>query len=206
MTPSAGHVDHDVTRMTRHVALLRGINVGGRGIVSMAALRELFESLGHVEVTTLIQSGNVVFTSPEPVEPGSLDAAIRERFAVNCTVVVVDQDELDRVVSDNPFTGHEPTTVHVGFMAEPPSRSAVAALHTADLAPEQHVAHGRQIYLHLPNGMGRARSPSYLERRLRMPITFRNWSTVTKLAGLARDEHAGSGSSEVAARRGRPRD
>jgi uncharacterized protein (DUF1697 family) len=171
--------------MIRQVALLRGINVGGKNIVPMAALREVFTSLGHREVTTVLQSGNVVFSASEPAVPGDLEAAISERLAVTCRVVVVTGDELGAVVAHNPFAGQAATTVHVGFVGAPLDPRPLGATDVASFAPEELVPGDRHVYLYLPDGMGRARMPSHLERRLGVPITYRNWATVTRLAGQA---------------------
>ncbi len=171
--------------MIRQVALLRGINVGGKNTVPMAALRDLFVSLGHDDVATLLQSGNVVFTGSGHAVPGDLEAAISEQFAITCRVIVVSRDELEQVVADNPFAEYQPTTVHVGFVGAPPDQQSVTTIDAGSFAPEELVPGDRHLYLHLPGGMGRARMPSQLERRLGVPITFRNWTTVTRLADRA---------------------
>jgi uncharacterized protein (DUF1697 family) len=91
--------------MPTHVALLRGINVGGRNKVAMAALREVVQGLGHTEVATYIQSGNVVFTSEQGDTArlaDALEAAIGERLGVRPKVVVLTRGELAQVVADNP--------------------------------------------------------------------------------------------------------
>lgn len=171
--------------MARYVALLRSINVGGRNKVPMGELRSLFESLGHTEVATYIQSGNVVFTSSAPVSAVDLGAEVAERFAVATTVVLRDGSQLDRVVRANPFAGIDLTKLHVGFMAGEPAGDAVLGLDAAPFAPEELAIRGREVYLHLPDGMARTRLPAYLDRRLRVPTTIRNWNTVTKLLELA---------------------
>lgn len=170
--------------MTRHVALLRAVNVGGKNTVSMGALREVLVSLGHSDVTTVLQSGNVVFSASGPAVPGDLEAAISEHLAITCRVVVVSEDEFGAVVAANPFADHQPTTVHVGFVGAPLDPRSIAAIDVSSFVPEVLVPGDRHLYLHLPDGMGRARMPAYLERRLGVPITFRNWATVSRLAGL----------------------
>src|SRR5512135_1287111 len=112
--------------MASHVALLRGINVGGRNKVPMAELREVVASLGHVGVATYIQSGNVLFSTEdtETVElAAALETAIEERFGIKAPVIVLSRDELARVLDDNPYAGEpNPRLVHVVFLnAEPPA-------------------------------------------------------------------------------------
>lgn len=171
--------------MSTYVALLRGVNVGGRNTLAMAALRELFESLGHGEVRTLIQSGNVIFTSARPPVCARLKAAIESRFGFSAAVVVRSVSELHHVVVNNPLIDADGSTLHLGFMAGPPAAADVASLDHERYAPEQFAVVGAACYLLLPGGVGRSKLPDYLSRRLKVPITLRNWKTVTALAALA---------------------
>src|SRR6516162_3649305 len=111
--------------MASHVALLRGINVGGRNKIPMADLREVVAALGHTGVTTYIQSGNVLFSTADADTAklaSELESAIAGRFGIRSSVVVLTRDELAEVLSGNPYAG-EPNLklVHVVFLsAEPP--------------------------------------------------------------------------------------
>jgi uncharacterized protein (DUF1697 family) len=172
----------------KYVALLRGINVGGLNPLPMAGLRALFGSLGYTDVTTLIQSGNVVFTAPKAVTPAGLERAIAAEFGLDITVVVRTANELAKAVKANPFGSADPSTLHLGFMAANPAAAAVAAVTKIDAGrfePDEFAIRGCDLYLHLPNGMGRAKLPGYLDRQLKVPTTVRNWNTVAKLIGLA---------------------
>lgn len=177
--------------MPTYVALLRGINVGGKNKVPMAELRALVESLGHIHVRTFIQSGNIIFGSDASLTPRSLEVAIEDTFASHITVVLRTPAELKRVVEANPFTRADPSKLHVGFMAKRPPAAAVAALDAEGFRPEEFAVIGAEIYLHLPNGMGRANLPGYLDRQLKIPTTVRNWNTVTKLVELASGRGSG---------------
>jgi uncharacterized protein (DUF1697 family) len=168
-----------------YVALLRGVNVGGKNTVPMADLRRVFESLGHGEVRTFIQSGNVVLTARRAVTPKSLEAAIAKELGVTTTVVLRTPAELEKVVKVNPFASADPSTLHVGFMVTQPPAASLAKLDGAPFEPDEFAVRGREIYFHLPNGMGRTKLPGYLDRRLTVPTTVRNWKTVNKLIELA---------------------
>jgi uncharacterized protein (DUF1697 family) len=170
----------------RYVALLRAVNVGGKNKMPMADLRDLFESLGHTEVSTFIQSGNVVFVAADSVTPKSLETAISNRFNVDTTIVLRTPSELEKVVKANPFRSAGTSKLHVGFMTQRPSAAVMAALDAEHFSPEEFAIQGRELYLHLPNGMGRSKLPAYLDRQLAIPTTVRNWNTVTKLIELAR--------------------
>ena len=171
--------------VTTQICLFRGVNVGGKNRVAIRDLVALFESLGLREVRTYIQSGNVVFSSDRPASADRLAAAIAQRFGLAAAVVVRSGRQLTRVLTSNPFAGAPPETLHVGFVGQRPAASLVRTLDRAACVPEEFAVAGTEIYLRLPNGMGQAKLPSYLERRLGVGITFRNWRTVTVLADLA---------------------
>jgi uncharacterized protein (DUF1697 family) len=165
--------------MARNVALLRGINVGGKNKVAMADLRELFVGLGGTDVETYIQSGNVVFAGV--LDPAEIEAAVREGFGLDLRVIVRTHDELARAVAGNPFPDADPKALHVGFLAgDPPD----VELELEPFHPEDAVVRGRELYLHLPNGVGRSKLPAYVDRQLRTPTTVRNWRTVATLLDL----------------------
>jgi uncharacterized protein (DUF1697 family) len=166
------------------VALLRGVNVGGRTL-PMAELRELVESLGFGDVRTYIQSGNVLFSAPRKPKADVLEAAIERRFGLQVDVMLRSPAELRRVIERNPFPDAERSKLHVGFMARKPAAATVAALDGDAFAPERFAIVGTDLYLHLPNGMGRTKLPDYVLRRVKVPTTIRNWNTVSKLAELA---------------------
>src|SRR6516164_5423529 len=118
--------------MATHIALLRGINVGGHNKVAMADLREVVTSLGHADVVTYIQSGNVVFTAGEP-EPDAkalasgLEQAIATALGVRPAVIVLSREYLAQAVRDNPYASEpNPKCVHAVFFAEPPPALAAA--------------------------------------------------------------------------------
>jgi uncharacterized protein (DUF1697 family) len=193
-----------MTHMATHVALLRGINVGGRNKVPMAELREVVSSLGHTEVTTYIQSGNVLFTAadgdPDQLA-SSLEAAITGAFGVKSSVVVLSRDELAQILDRNPHPD-EPNTklVHVVFLhAELPAdllgrvkaaESAAAAKGSRDTI----TAIGPALYLHTPDGFGTSELSQVLFRIIGTPgkqgvaATARNWATSTKLLSLCEDK------------------
>jgi uncharacterized protein (DUF1697 family) len=171
--------------MPRYIGLLRGVNVGGHAKLPMKRLRELIESLGHTDVQTLIQSGNVVFSSSRPVTAVSIESALERELGLTVPVVLRTLAELERVVARNPFPRADPPSLHVGFMTRTPSPAAVRGLDPGRFAPEEVAVRGLETYFQLPNGMGRAKLPSYVGRQLGVPTTVRSWRTVTKLLEIA---------------------
>jgi uncharacterized protein (DUF1697 family) len=184
--------------MPTHIALLRGINVGGGGKVPMADLRKLVTSLGYGEVATYIQSGNIIF-SPGHDDSAALaavlEAAIAETFGVRTTAVVLSKAELGRVISANPYPD-EPVLryVHGVFMSSDPDDSLHARVAVAtELAAskgsrDEAMIVGRTLYLHTPDGFGTSElARDLLLNRRGNPLataTARNWATITKLAAL----------------------
>jgi uncharacterized protein (DUF1697 family) len=168
------------------VGLLRGVNVGGRTL-PMAELRELVESLGFENVRTYIQSGNVLFSAKKRPAPAVLEEAIERRFGLEVDVMLRSAMELERTIERNPFPDADRSRLHVGFMATKLSAAAAGTLDADGFLPEQFAIVGTELYLHLPNGMGRTKLPDFVLRRIKVPTTIRNWNTVTKLAELARE-------------------
>jgi uncharacterized protein (DUF1697 family) len=175
-------------RRVVYVVLLRGINVGGKAKVPMAALRDTCAAAGCEDVVTYIQSGNVVLKSELSADNlrAALEEAITKEFGFSPAVMIRTAKELAAVVDRNPFTGADEKTLHVGFLHAAPNAATKKCLAGIDCAPEELTVAGREVYLHLPNGMGRAALPVQMERCLRpAPITVRNWRTVTKLVELS---------------------
>ena len=174
-----------------YVALLRGINLGARNKMSMADLRALFVALGHKEVATHLQSGNVIFKSPGGGKPAELIRAIEKRIkadlALDVTVLLRSKAQLAKVRSSNPFAtrSKDPTKLHVTCLAVTPERSRVRDLDPEAGGADEFRVVGKEIFLHYPNGYGRSNlSNAYFEKRLGVTATTRNWRTVTKLAEL----------------------
>ena len=172
-----------------YAALLRGVNLGSHNKVSMSDLRELFEGLGHEDVATYVQSGNVVFRARGDAE--SLAAAIERRIerdlGLSVAVLLRDKTQLARIAAANPFAGKErdPTRLHVTFLAETAPRAAVRELAAGDFAPDALHVNGKEVYLHTPQGYGRTKlSGMFFEKKLGVVATTRNWRTVTKLTEL----------------------
>ena len=177
--------------METYVALLRGVNVAGARKVPMAELREAVGALGHEDVRTYVQSGNVLLRSSAParsIGPG-IEDALRDALDVEATVVVLTAAELCGVVEGNPFIdrGIDPKLLAAALLAGEPAPAKVEELTAGDYGREELEVRGTTVYLHLPDGQGRAKlSHALLERRLGVPVTARNWRTMTTLLDMAR--------------------
>lgn len=177
-------------KTSTYVALLRGINVGGKNRLPMATLQTLCIDLGCTRVATYIQSGNVVLTAKPQlanVLAATLEAAITKATKLTVPVVVIAADELQRIARDNPYRkrGVAEDTLHVALLAHPPTAAAIAALDANRSPPDTFVARGRAIYLYLPNGVGKTKlTNAYFDRTLGTIATVRNWRTLQALVAM----------------------
>jgi uncharacterized protein (DUF1697 family) len=178
--------------VTRQVALLRGVNVGGNNMVAMADLRELLGALGCADVRTHLQSGNAVFTAATP--PALSARAIEDQLVgslgLRVPVLVRTRDELAEVVAANPLTEatSEPARLLVNFLSREPDRDLLGELDPADFEPETFGVGAREIYVWCPDGVRATKlGYSFWEKRLKVTATARNWNTVTRLLALADD-------------------
>ncbi len=173
----------------RYVALLRGVNVGGKNKLPMADLRDIFTAAGYAAVQTYIQSGNVVFeAAPDLAErmPEIVTGAVRRRFGYETAVVVRSREELRQVVASNPFdTSGDPRLLHVAFLENAPGAEAVSRLDPERSPPDAFAVRGRNVYLHYPNGVARSKlTNEYLAAQLQSVSTMRNWRTVLTLLDM----------------------
>lgn len=175
-----------------HVALLRGVNVGGKNRLPMKALVAMFCDSGCRDVRTYIQSGNVLFKADTALVhrvPALVTKAISARFGFNVPIVTRTVAELADVASSNPFLKHgaDPKTLHVAFLLDRPSKSSVSEPEPDRSPPDEFAVRGREIYLRCPNGVARSKlTAQYFDSRLNTTSTARNWRTVMRLLELAR--------------------
>ena len=167
----------------RVAALLRGVNLGKRQ-VKMADLRAAVEGLGHTDVATYLQSGNVVFSpSGRPVE--TLASALTAALGMEIAVVLRTGQDLAAVVAGNPYPVDDPTKVVVTFLAEPAPADSLDDIDQPSFAPDEFTFTGRELYLKLPNGQARSKLMEALAKRdLGTTATTRNWRTVIALAEM----------------------
>jgi uncharacterized protein (DUF1697 family) len=173
---------------TTVIALLRGVNVGGHNKLPMAHLREIAADAGFAEVRTYIQSGNLVAATV--LEPESaakvLAAAIRDATGLTVPVIVRTAQQWSDLVAANPFPDALDPGRHVHVIVLPaPATDEARAFDAAAFAPEEVVVSGSEVYLHLPDGMGRSKLAVAVNRVPEIAAgTARNWNTVLKIATL----------------------
>ena len=174
------------------ISLLRGVNVTGHNQIKMDVLRALYESLKFTGCQTYINSGNVVFCTGErnlTTLPERIEKAIERKFGFRPSVIHRTADELRDIIARNPFAKRrniEPGKLLVGFLAREAGPEACAKLRAINTGPEEVHFTPRELYIYFPNGVGRADLPwSTIDRAVKVPMTGRNWNTVTKLLAIA---------------------
>ena len=178
--------------MPRYVALLRSVNVAGHGRIAMDELRASFEALGYADVTTYIQTGNVLFSAGSKngaAIAGAIEQRLDEDFGDSPAVLVRSVPDLLRVGSASPYAkaGADPARHHVTVLATRPSQAALGGLVLPPSRRDELVVDGTEVYVHTPDGYAQTKyTGTFLERRLGVVSTTRNWNTVTKLCELAK--------------------
>jgi uncharacterized protein (DUF1697 family) len=173
--------------MTVYVALLGGVNVGGRSL-KMDALRASAARCGFDDVSTFIQSGNVIFRSRlgAAAVTTRLHDAILEDSGIDTRIATRTAAQLREVAARNPLLDRsdDPTKLSVTFLFDGVTPT-LDALDPAAYAPDEVVVLGREAYLHTPNGMGKSKLVPVVTKKLGLTGTTRNWRSTVKLAELA---------------------
>jgi len=178
--------------MKTYIALFRGINVGGNNMLPMKELKLVLEKDGCQDVRTYIQSGNVILTSSisDPAKLAKrLSAAISKSHGFEPRVMVLSRDELERAANGNPFASvvENPAALHLFFLDGSPKKPDLKALESLKTKTEAFALKGAVFYLHTPDGLGRSKLATRIERSLGIQGTARNWRTVTTLLGMLTD-------------------
>jgi uncharacterized protein (DUF1697 family) len=180
--------------MSMHIALLRGINVGGRTQIAMSDLRDLLGALGFAGARSLLQSGNLVLWSDRltgaPLEH-LLEVETAKRLGMSVDYLVRTAEEWETIVARNPFPDEaerDPSHLLVMFLKTAPQAADVEGLQASIRGPESIRSDGKQLYVTYPAGMGRSKlTNTLIEQKLGTRGTGRNWNTVVKLAALAQE-------------------
>lgn len=172
------------------IGLLRGINVGGNNIIKMADLKQALSKDGLENLDTYIQSGNLVFQSSlrsrASVQKRIADR-IRESFGHDIPVIARDSDSFCSAMDANPFPDAcaDPKSLHVGFLGAIPKRPDLRKLAQVKTSREDFNLIGDTFYFHAPDGVGRSKLAAQVENCLGVPMTSRNWRTISKLHQMA---------------------
>ena len=177
----------------KYISILRGINVSGQKKINMADLKFLLESLGFENVVTYIQSGNVIFDSSiknKDELKTIIEKAISTKYKFNVPVIIRTKTDFKNIIKKLPFISinveKDGTVVLVTFLATKPLKANITAIQDYVKIPEKLVITDTHAYLHCPNGYGKSKlSNNFLEKKLDVEATTRNWKSIHKLAELS---------------------
>ena len=181
--------------MTKHLALLRGINVSGHNMIKMEALKTALEAVGFTDVVTYIQSGNVFVETEEESSFGvgfKIKQEIFKTFGHEVPVIVIGKNDLELCFKNNPFLKQKDVDtkkLYVAFISKELSSSAINELKISQFKPDEAVIDGNIIFIKYDIGAGKTRlDQKYIEKKLNVTATIRNWNTVTKLLEMYEEE------------------
>lgn len=178
--------------MLVYVAMLRGINLGGRKRIVMENLRSSFDALGYPDARTYVQSGNIVFNTGASTD-NDLSRKIGEKilrdYGFPVAVITRNAAEMTKIVRANPFLkerGIDSSKLHATFLSDLPAKSSLSRMDKLNGAPDRFRVVKREVYLHCPNGYGRTKlSNNAIEKALSVQATTRNWNTVSTLEKMS---------------------
>lgn len=170
----------------RYAAFLRGINLGPTNKIAMPRLRALAEGLGWSEVSTYINSGNLLFTADgtelDLVE--MLERAITAEFGLRIDVAVRSEDHLRTLLAQNPWLDGNPSQVTVAFLTQPPPPEAAQRIAALAREQEPFVFSGSDVWVNYSQGLGTSKLAVQFSKAVGVSSTVRNIRTVTKVVGL----------------------
>ena len=172
--------------LSRYIALIRGINVGRAKRISMSDLKALFSALGHENVRTLLNSGNVLFHAPRQAS-GKLSAAIESAIFAHCGVsastIVIDANDFSKIIDENPLlhVAIDHSRHLIAFVANPKLLTSLNPLLKQSWAPDMLAISARAAYLWCEAGVLDSKLSQAFGRKAKEGITTRNWATVLKL-------------------------
>lgn len=179
--------------MNQYIAILRGINVGGNRKIKMADLKELFTGLGFTEISTYIQSGNVLFSSAKAEDTmalgDKLEQAIAKTFGFDVPVIVRTVEELQQAVAANPFYASPDADIerlHLTFLKTTPEADKLDAINEINHSPDKFAIIGNHAFVYCSGRYSESKlTNAFFEKKLKVPATTRNWKTVLKLMDLS---------------------
>jgi len=173
------------------ISILRGINVSGKNKIPMAELKALYEKAGFKNVTTYIQSGNVVFSVDKKeinTLPEKIQQLIFKKYGFTVPVIIRTVDEIESIIKKNPLLkvkGIDVEKLHVTFLSAYSSEQALEKIKAYDYKPDEFIIVEREVFISCPNGYGNTKlSNTFFENKLKVTATTRNWRTVNELLRL----------------------
>jgi uncharacterized protein (DUF1697 family) len=178
--------------MNKKIAILRGINVGGKRKILMNDLKVLFRDLGFTDIETYIQSGNVIFNSAKELTEIELsdliENAILKKYEFEVPVIIRKVNQLEQTILDNPFYQKKEVDIeslHLTFLKETPTEENRLETEKYEFNPDRFVVKGKDVFIFCAGKYHQSKlTNNFFENKLKVSSTTRNWKTVLKLLEL----------------------
>ncbi len=178
--------------MATYISILRGINVSGHNLIKMDDLRNVYTSLGFQNIATYVQSGNIIFTVEDTalhLLEQRISQQIQKVFGFVVPVIVLTAIHLKHIIDNNPFLQDphkDESFMHVTFLSARPNAYNKEIIESKKQKGEEIRFSDSAIYLYCPNGYGKTKlNNNFLETKLKVPATTRNWKTTNELYKMA---------------------
>jgi uncharacterized protein (DUF1697 family) len=180
--------------MNTYISILRGINVSGKKVIKMDALRRMYEGLGYKNTVTYIQSGNVIFQDSE-FNHKSLEEKISNQIKIDygfdVSVIVLSVVQFKKIINDNPFTKNPVKNthhIHITFLSGKPLHIEPETIENKKSPGEEIYFTDHAVYLYCPGGYGKTKlTTNFLEQTLKVTGTTRNWNSTLQILKIALD-------------------
>ena len=177
--------------MQTYISLLRGINVSGQKLIRMTDLTDLYKSLNFSNITTYIQSGNVVFQTDKKVNTTKLakiiEDKITQQYDFKVPVIVRTLEELEKTISLNPFKNEAIEHLYITFLSKAPNSIHIEKVQTLNFLPDKFKLIDKKIYLNVSSYGKTKLTNQFFESKLMVTASTRNWKTLLKLVEIGKD-------------------
>lgn len=181
--------------MKKYLAILRGINVGGKRKLLMADLKLICEEIGWTDLQTYIQSGNVLFNSKKEIdtiaEAKKLEKKIKSQYNYDVPVIIISIKALEVAAKKNPFIKSKDFDIkqmHLTFLSQAPEKAPLKEIKEFQYPPDEYKISGLFVYVKVLTSYHKTKvSNGFFEKKLKVKASTRNWKTVSKLLELANE-------------------
>jgi uncharacterized protein (DUF1697 family) len=176
-----------------YISLLRGVNMAGHNQIRMTDLALLMKKTGFKDAETYIQTGNIIFSSPDDLTEieitSKIEEAIYKKFGSKISAIVRTEKEMRKTSELNPFLSEkdfDPAKMAVLFLTEKPSDGQVEKVANVNYPPDKFQISGSEIFIYCPNGFGRTKLyTNFFENKMKVTGTARNWKTINAILDIA---------------------
>lgn len=173
--------------MKKIILLLRGINVGGRNKLPMIELKKILEKQGCENVSTYIQSGNVVLKVPSTKKQSlskNLKSEINKHFGFKPEIILLELKDFELALKSNPFKSKTGKDLHFYFLDKKTISPDIERMDSLKTDSEKIILKGKTLYLYAPDGVGRSKVATSIEKCLGVSVTSRNFNTIIKIQSM----------------------